>query len=180
MSTSLFNEALLTASVIAQGKAKFEEMWNKKTQEWMPKISEKHRQYFILAMMTYSELAEEAASSGNPEAIVALVEQFRAYEPMFTSREFALFDAELFNFHRKLVEVSHSTYLSDQEKYAKISKPFIDKAKQYIKIMPSIRTLLDKKALEGLITDWNKAAKQWKKVVDEVFPEFNTPTTQSS
>lgn len=178
MSTSLFNETFLNAAAISQGKEVFEKLLAERLRQWMPQVSAQHHQHFALAMVTYNELAIEAVQSGNPEGLVAIVEQFRAYEPMFTREEFCLFDQKCFNFRKKLITVSHSEYPTDQEKYAEISRPFIEKAKHFARVITHIRTLLDKRALEDAISDWNKVALQWKRVIDEAFPESNLPSNE--
>jgi hypothetical protein len=171
MNSSLFNEAFLNAAAISQGKEVFEKLLAEKIREWMPKVSVTHHQHFALAMATYNELAIEAAKSGDPEGIVSIVEQFRTYEPMFTSDEFCLFDQKCFNFRKKLIAVSLSKYPAEQEKYAEVSRPYIEKAKHFARVVNHIRTLLDKRALEDTINDWNKIALQWKQAIDQAFPQ---------
>lgn len=161
---SVLNEAVLDASIIMQGKDVLRDLIAKKTIEWNPSIQLPCQPSFKAVMERFALASETIPVQGDPEQMVELVEQFRAYLPLKT-------ETELLNFLTLRRRFSLHIHLSLLD--AKASPPelkeetalFVGKATTYTAKAAEAGAFFDQVKLAKLTDAWNVITEEFTQVV---------------
>lgn len=166
-SSNMFNTAALDASLILQAKDKVREMIAAMSNTWLDKVDPIYKKRFSAALARFLKAANNVAENGDPEEIIQLVEQLRAYQPMITTDEYATFLMERARFSNRLQEIVDAKIPADTP-LTLVWREAAVKANKFKEYVATAGMFLDKVKLEKLKVEWNKFAEQVKQKEDKV------------
>jgi hypothetical protein len=169
---NMFNEEALNASLIMQAQDTLRQLIAAKTQEGLADVSLFCKEQFKHAMDRFSRATVVIAEQGDPEKMVELVEQFRAYEIIKSLEEMNEFLLKRrrfsYHIHSAMVEAS----AMQKEEVREINREFNEKAKEFIPKVAEAGAFYDRVQLKKLNVAWNQLAEEWTEKLQPHIPQY--------